>query len=92
MKRPKQLVLSPEMAPPSFPEIDEAARNYLDFRDSRMAALKEEVKAHDALLNLLREQGVFEYEFDGFQVTVGSKQKVSVRRKKEEKDGDDDGD
>lgn len=89
-KKPKQPYLSPDMAPPSIPVIDEAARDYVEFRDARMAAGKDETKAHDALLALMRDKGLAEYAFEEFTVKLDSKTKVKVRRKKESADGDDD--
>jgi hypothetical protein len=87
-RKPKQPYLSPEMEPPSHPVIDEAASQYVECRDARMAALKQEVAAHDALLSLMKAKKLTAYAFEGFNVSLDSKEKVKVRRKKDEAAGD----
>lgn len=87
-RKPKQLYLSPEMAPPSIPALDRAAETYVEFRDARMAALKEEVEAHDKLMALMTENKLTEYAFEGYTVTMVSKTKAKVRRKGDAEDGE----
>ncbi len=83
-ERPRQQYLPGEdMAPPSIPIVDEAARDYVEFRDARMSALKQEIEAHDKLLSLMQDKGLTEYNFEEFSVRVDSKTKVKVRRKQD---------
>lgn len=87
-KRQKHL---PTMEPPSIPEIDKAAEEYVEARDERMAMTEREVDTHDTLLSLMRENGLTSYEFDDHTVTLETKAKCRVKRKKDpEAEGDGD--
>lgn len=82
--KPRQPYLSDEMKPPSIPVIDEAAERYVQHRDARMAELQDEIKAHDALLALMRTHSLKTYTYEGNVVTVTEKTKVKVERAKDE--------
>ncbi len=65
-------------------EIEQAADEYAELRDERMAILKKEVEAKTQLINLMKKnnQAVYEFEEDGELVTVTlkSEEKVKVKR------------
>lgn len=85
----KQKYLDPDMAPPTIPEIDEAAEEYRRVRDRRMELTKEETKRNEQIVELMRKHGLTEYTFDGSEVSIKNKTKARVRRIAEE-DGDSD--
>lgn len=65
-------------------EIDEAAEEYVQLRDSRMATLKKEIDAKKTLIDLMHEHGVTSYKFeDGDDVErearLEAKEKLTVR-------------
>jgi flagellar biosynthesis/type III secretory pathway chaperone len=70
----------------SIKEIDEAAAEYVDSRDNRMAMLKDEIEKGNRLLELMGKHQQSTYEYDGMIVTVLSKTKVSIKRAKDEAD------
>lgn len=74
----------PGTEPPSIPEIDLAAEEYIRHRDARMASLKPETEAADRLLRTMLEHGQVEYRFDGYTVSVATLQKVKAKRTKDE--------
>lgn len=72
------------MAPPSIPEIDEAASRYVGIRDERMRLTEEETTKKDMLLELMKKHKLKVYDFDGFQVfLVPGDVTVKVKRKKQ---------
>ncbi len=76
--RPKQGYLG-DMAPPSIPEIDTAASEYVEVRDARMALTTKK----DVLLELMKKHKQKVYDYDGFQVLlVPGDVTVKVKRKK----------
>lgn len=88
-RKPRQPYLPGEdMKPPSIPSLDEAAEKYVAHRDARMAELKDEIAAHDALLTAMQSHGLSEYSYEGNVVLLTNKTKVKVKRKGE-KDEDD---
>lgn len=80
--RPRQGFI-PGTEPESIPVLDEAAESYVQARDGRMAAGKTEIERHDKLLGLMHEHGLDAYEFDGYIVSLASKEKVKVKRSKD---------
>ena len=73
------------MEPPSVKEIEEAAEEYVGYRDARMANLKKEIEAGDALLALMQKHELTTYELeDGKTVELKELTKVKVRRPKTE--------
>ncbi len=84
-RRPRQPKL-PAMEDVSYPDIDEAAGEYVDARDNRMAMLKDEVEKGTQLLQKMREHNLNSYSYDGQIVTVVNQTKVKVQRPKEEAD------
>lgn len=86
-RKPKQQFI-PGTEPPSIPAIDAAAEEYVEARDARMRALKVEIERHDELLSLMREHKLESYSFDSSDVLLDHKDKVKVKRKRDEEDGD----
>lgn len=80
-KRKKQAAL-PGMEPPSYPEIDAAAENYVGQRDQRIELSASEKEAHDVLLACMSKEGLTAYEYDGKIITVSSTAKCAVKQKK----------
>lgn len=74
----------PGMEPPSIPEIDELAQEYVTMRDNRMGYQKEELKLNDRLLELMNQHKLPTYKFDGLLVSVATSTKVKVKRDGEE--------
>ena len=70
---------------PSIAEIDEAAEEYMKWRDKRMAITPEEVQSKKTLLELMLKHKLDTYEFDDKVVTVERKPET-VRVKSAEKD------
>lgn len=87
-KRSKQLQI-PGTEPEHFPELDEAAEEYVERRDARMAMGKRETEAQDELVKLMHDHGLKNYEYDGLTVILVNKEKAKVRRKDAEEDDDD---
>lgn len=86
-RKPKQPFLSPEMEPPHFEAIDDAAGTFVERRDARMRQLEAETEAHDALLALMKEHKLETYEYDGLVVTLSHKDRCKVRRKDDSDSG-----
>lgn len=83
-KRPKQPFFE-GMEPPSFPPLDDAIEQYVEARDARMEALKEEVLAKAALITLMKDLGQVAYTTpDGYTATLESTSDLKVRRRKQE--------
>lgn len=81
-KRKRQSYI-PGTEPPSIPAIDSAAETYMEARDERCRLSTQEHEAHDNLLEVMKENGLDRYEFDGFIVVALSKTKCLVKKKKE---------
>ena len=82
------------MEPPTIKELDEAADNYMDIRDKRMAMTRKECSKQDHLQELMKEHKLTVYEYDGYIVTLNQTEKVKVRKRPEGEpsangDGDD---
>jgi hypothetical protein len=84
-KRVRQTYI-PGTEPLSIPAIDKQADYYMDRRDTRMTLGQEEKQEKQKLLDLMKEHGLYSYEFDGFLVTRTEEQDIKVRKKKKEKD------
>ena len=80
-RRPRQPKL-PGMEGVSIAVIDAAAAVYVDARDNRIAYLRDELKAGDDLLSVMRDNKLEHYEYDGQVVDVVAKTKVKVKRTK----------
>lgn len=72
----------------NVPEIDEAASEYVMFRDARMQNLEKETEAGEKLLMLLKDHKIKVYSYDGKTVSIEEVEKVRVRTKKAEKNGE----
>ena len=82
-KRVKQGYL-PDMAPPSIPEIEAAADEYVEARDTRMAAMEPEKEAKERLKELMKKHNQTQYEYDSRIVTLNGEPDVKVKKKKSE--------
>jgi inorganic pyrophosphatase/exopolyphosphatase len=77
------------MEPPCHPDIDEAADELKEIRAKRMRLTEEETTASDSLLALMHKHDLKTYEYEGGKVEVAALEKVKVRKKKPEANGDD---
>ena len=67
-----------------IPEIEAAAKQYVEVRDRRMALTKDEVEAHGVLLEAMKKAGVDFYPTtEGLNCTRTSKEKVKVSHAKD---------
>jgi hypothetical protein len=80
-RKPRQQHI-PGTEPPSVPEIDKAAEEYVEARDLRMGQQKIEITRQDTLLRLMKEHKLMVYEYDGKVVTIKDLEKVKVKRAK----------
>lgn len=84
----------PGMERKAIKEIETLADDYAGHRDKRMAALSKEVEAKALLIEAMHkhEQTEYVFEEDGetVSVTLGTEEKVKVKRSKGETDVDDD--
>lgn len=79
--RKRQTAL-PGLEEPRHPDIEKAARKFLDIRDERFDLI---TQFSDAKLNLvaaMKEHGVQHYEFDNFSVDLDESQSVKVKKRK----------
>lgn len=88
-KKAKQQYLSEDMAPPKIKAIDDQAERYVELRDRRMAALKDECEAKDALMGLMKKHSLPAYDCDAYTVLVSSTTDLRVKRKKGGEEGED---
>ena len=72
------------MEPPSIAEIEEKAEEYVEARNARMKLLTKEIGLQEELATLMRKHKLKNYEFDGSTVELTSKEKVKVRKSKDE--------
>lgn len=86
-KKPKQPYLG-DMAPPSIPEIDDAANELQEVRSSRMALTTRETDLADSLLLLMHKHKLKVYEYEGKTVSIESLEKVKVKKPKSESNGE----
>lgn len=88
-KRAKQGHL-PTMEPPSIPEIEAAAAEYVEARDERQALTKREIEKKTILMHLMKEHGLSVYDFDNLRVIIDAREnvKVNVRKADEESNGE----
>ena len=84
--KPKQGTLKGEGFPQEYPEIEAAAESYVEARNERMANLETEVARQEELMVLMVEHKLKNYEYDGRIISLTELQKVSVKRKKADKE------
>lgn len=84
-KRSEQQFM-PGTEPVKNPRVHKAAVRYVEERDARIAANKEEKAAHDTLLAIMREEGLESYEYGNLKIWVDGSYKVKVKGGKEEED------
>ena len=84
--RPRQLTV-PGTDAPKYPDVDEAADQYVEVRDSRMALTKRETAAQATLLATMQGRGLTVYRLEtedgNLLVTVEDERKVHVRKERE---------
>jgi hypothetical protein len=95
-RRPRQRRLLDELEPGGIKEIDDAAEEYVEVRDRRMALTTEEAKRKETLMNLMKKHKLTDYEYDSKTVEyiASSKENVKVKTKgsdEEDEDGEDEG-
>jgi predicted lipoprotein with Yx(FWY)xxD motif len=66
--------------PAKVKAIEKAARDYVAARDERMAAGEVEVQRKEKLDALMKENGLTDYDFDGYKISVTEKRNVKVKR------------
>lgn len=90
-KNPKPQDL-PEMEDREIRPLHEAALEYAEIRDSRMALNKQEVELKGRLLGLMKQHGKETYAYDGVEVRiVHEEETVKVKVKAHEDDDADEG-
>lgn len=87
-KQEVQAYIDPDMAPPSIPELDKAAFDYVNLRDERMSLTEDEVAARQKLLELMNANHLEEYKTPGGMVVKVTEieRKVKVRKATEDSD------
>jgi hypothetical protein len=74
----------PGTEPPSFPDIDKLADEYVSVRDTRMALSLEEKGKKELLRLKMKAHDLTYYEFDGKTVQILEEESVKVKRKKDD--------
>ena len=77
----------PEMIPGVIPEIEVAAKDYVNAREEKTIQQKWEEEAHEVLLRAMKNMGVQTYRTtEGFDCALDVKEKVKVSKPKGEKE------
>ncbi len=71
---------------PANKKIEEAADEYADLRDQRMAVLAKEIAAKEKLLFIMHQHKLTTYKYDGRIVELLPTEKVKVRDEDDESD------
>jgi hypothetical protein len=79
MSKTKQSLI-PGTEPPSIPELDALADQYVNLRDSRMELGRDEVNKRDLLATKMKEHGLTRYEYGDSVVEIKQAEKVKVRK------------
>ena len=66
--------------PPSIPEIDRAASEYVRVRDRRMDLTEDEVELRGKLMQAMVDAKLESYVYDGNRVTLTHEDKVKVKK------------
>lgn len=83
MAKPKQLD-SGLAKPTRHKAIEEAAEEYCDLRDARIAKLTKEIESKNKLLSLMHDHKLTVYRYDGKTVELLPTEKVKVKTDKED--------
>jgi hypothetical protein len=84
-RKPKQTEIQGEgFKPKTIPQIEEAAEEYVELRDNRMAIQEKETAASERLTFLLHQHKLTCYRYDGKLVTLVPTEKVKVKTDKDE--------
>ena len=70
--------------------VENAADDYVDVRDKRMALTTKEVERRAILIQAMQDAGVTSYRYDDRVITLESKSKVKVKTDKDGDEGEDD--
>ncbi len=77
----------PEMEDPAIEAIERAADKYVEFRDERMAAMREEVDLKTKLIAVMKKNRKTTYDRGGYHIEiVVEHEKVKVKIKDPEKE------
>lgn len=71
--------------------VHRAAKRYVEERDARIAANKEEKAAHDSLLAIMREEGLESYEYGNLSLHIDGTFKVKAKLSKADGEDADEG-
>ncbi len=71
---------------PSIPELDEAAEEYVEHRDKRIAVLTQEIAAKGVLLGLMKKHKLERYRYDDQIVEVLPSEKLKVKNANSEQE------
>lgn len=92
--RQKQPAL-PNLGPKQIKVVDDAAEEFVELRDRRIKLHFEEAKAHERLVELMKEHGLEKYRDDSavppLIVDLTSKTRAKVKREKPKTESDDKG-
>lgn len=82
--RQKQPAL-PDLGPKQIKEVDDAAEEFVELRDARIKMHFEEAKAHEKLVELMKQHGLDTYRDDSAvpPLIVNLKSKTSAKVKKD---------
>ncbi len=69
----------PGTAPVKNKKVHPKALRYVEMRDTRIAANKEEADAHDNLLHAMLEEGLEVYEYGDLRVDISNSKKCKVK-------------
>lgn len=78
--------------PAKIKAIEKAAKDYVAARDERMEALEVEVQRKEKLDELMKENGLKDYDFDGYKISVTEKRNVKVKRGSDGEDEEEEAD
>jgi len=78
----------PGMENPSIPDLDAKAEAYRKARNSRMRMLEKEVEARDILQAAMKDHKLKYYEYEDQIVVLDVQEKVKVKSKGEESNGE----
>lgn len=67
-------------------EIEKLAESYVGVRNTRMQRTREEVEKRVLLVDAMHRHKLDRYEFDGYIVTLETKEKVKVKTREDDED------
>lgn len=81
-------ILLPEMEADRLRDVEEAADDYVEVRDTRMAWTKKEIAASQRLMEVMKEHKLTNYDAADYvvRIDVSATEKVKVKAKKHDED------